>query len=128
VIGQDQKIEWEPCTDDIEYELLCGTLDVPFDYENPSIGQFTLSLVMRPADDRSQRIGSLLVNPGGPGFGGTTIAENASSYLSERLLNVFDIVGWDPRGTGWSTPAIDCIETSTSPLTRHHLMMRKSKS
>ncbi|MEY3806409.1 MAG: hypothetical protein RIR69_1221 [Actinomycetota bacterium] len=110
MIGQDQKIEWEPCTDDIEYELLCGTLDVPFDYENPSIGQFTLSLVMRPADDRSQRIGSLLVNPGGPGFGGTTIAENASSYLSERLLNVFDIVGWDPRGTGWSTPAIDCIE------------------
>jgi pimeloyl-ACP methyl ester carboxylesterase len=89
---------------------LCGTLQVPFDYENPELGEFTLSLVQHPATRTSNRIGSLLVNPGGPGFGGTAIAENASAYLGSRLLEVFDVVGWDPRGTGSSTPAVDCIE------------------
>ena len=89
---------------------MCGTLNVPFDYNDPTIGEFSLKLVKHPATDSSKRIGSLLVNPGGPGFGGTSIAENAEAYLSERLLSVFDVVGWDPRGTGESTPAVDCID------------------
>lgn len=109
-ITDAQKIDWQPCYDDIVDVLLCGTVEVPFDYDDPSVGQFSLKLVKHPATDPSQRIGSLLVNPGGPGFGGTAIAENAEAYLSERLLSVFDIVGWDPRGTGESTPAIDCID------------------
>ena len=64
----------------------------------------------RPATFRTKRIGSLLVNPGGPGFGGTTIAKNARGYLSSDLTDVFDVVGWDPRGTGDSTPAVDCVD------------------
>ncbi|NCX61019.1 MAG: alpha/beta fold hydrolase, partial [Actinobacteria bacterium] len=62
------------------------------------------------ADDAAARIGSMLVNPGGPGFGGTTIPENAEWYVSETLRSQFDIIGWDPRGTGLSTPAVDCID------------------
>jgi pimeloyl-ACP methyl ester carboxylesterase len=50
------------------------------------------------------------VNPGGPGFGGTTVAEQAEWYFSTELLEQFDVVGWDPRGTGASTPAVDCTE------------------
>lgn len=103
-------IAWEPCSDEPSDILMCGTLEAPFDYERPALGNFSLKLVKRPATDPSKRIGSLLVNPGGPGFGGTTIAENADSYLSERLLTVFDVVGWDPRGTGESTPSVDCID------------------
>jgi pimeloyl-ACP methyl ester carboxylesterase len=110
VLTGDQAIDWTPCSDDAEEVLLCGTLQVPFDYENPDVGEFTLSLVKHPATESSKRIGSMLVNPGGPGFGGTAIAENASAYLSSRLLEVFDVVGWDPRGTGNSTPAVDCID------------------
>jgi pimeloyl-ACP methyl ester carboxylesterase len=106
----DQSINWMPCSDDANDTLLCATLEVPFDYENPDTGEFTLSLVKHPATQSSKRIGSMLVNPGGPGFGGTAIAENASAYLGSRLLEVFDVVGWDPRGTGDSTPAVDCID------------------
>jgi pimeloyl-ACP methyl ester carboxylesterase len=106
----NQSIEWSPCSDDAEEVLLCGTLEVPFDYEKPEVGVFTLNLVKHPATQASKRIGSMLVNPGGPGFGGTAIAENASAYLSSRLLEVFDVVGWDPRGTGDSTPAVNCID------------------
>ena len=83
---------------------------MPFDYENPSAGSFVLSLIRRPADIPESRIGSLLVNPGGPGFGGTAVAEQAEWYFSTELLEQFDVVGWDPRGTGASTPAVDCTE------------------
>ena len=107
---ETQKISWQACSDDAEEILQCASLDVPFDYNDVSKGQFSLHLVMRPAADANRRIGSLLVNPGGPGFGGTAIAENAEAYLSERLLSVFDVVGWDPRGTGESRPSVDCIE------------------
>ena len=63
-----------------------------------------------PRDDPENRIGSLLVNPGGPGFGGSDFAIYADQIYSETLLEHFDIVGWDPRGTGLSEPAIDCID------------------
>ena len=58
-----------------------------------------------------QRIGSLLVNPGGPGFGGSDFAPAGRRDLQRsRSLDRFDIVGWDPRGTGLTTPTIDCID------------------
>lgn len=103
-----QRIDWVDCSEGAG-DLWCGVLEVPFDYDDPSIGNFELFLVKRPATDPAKRIGSLLVNPGGPGFGGTVIAENASSYLSDALLTHFDVIGWDPRGTGYSEPAVDCI-------------------
>jgi pimeloyl-ACP methyl ester carboxylesterase len=53
----------------------------------------------------------LLVNPGGPGFGGSSLADDAAYYFSENLLNRFDIIGWDPRGTGLTTPAVDCVDS-----------------
>ncbi len=99
------KITWKICG-----KFECGTIVVPFDYDAPEIGTFSLRLMRRAADEPNQRIGSLLVNPGGPGFGGTMIAENAEYYLSQDLLSNFDIIGWDPRGTGDSTPAVDCID------------------
>lgn len=98
-------IDWKKCG-----EVECGTLEVPFDYDNPSKGMFTLNIQRRAADKSDKRIGSLLVNPGGPGFGGATLASNAEFYFSEDLLDHFDIIGWDPRGTGNSTPAVDCID------------------
>lgn len=52
----------------------------------------------------------MLVNPGGPGFGGTYLADNATAYFGGDLVDSFDIIGWDPRGTGESTPFVDCID------------------
>ena len=101
-------ISWEKCASDDTLD--CADFKVPFDYSGRAKGEFTLKLVRHPATDRSGRIGSMLVNPGGPGFGGTFIPENADSYLSQDLLARFDVIGWDPRGTGASTPFVDCID------------------
>ena len=72
--------------------------------------RFDLFLARRLADDQENKIGSLLVNPGGPGFGGSDFALFADQVYGQPLLDNFDIIGWDPRGTGLSDPAIDCID------------------
>jgi pimeloyl-ACP methyl ester carboxylesterase len=99
-------IEWEPL--DAEVEL--GTLAVPIDYDDPDGPTLELAIARRAATDPSSRIGTLLVNPGGPGFGGTLFAILGDRVYDTELLRHFDIVGWDPRGTGDSEPAIDCID------------------
>lgn len=87
-----------------------GTIEVPVDYHDPSQGTFTLPVVRHLATNPDERIGTLLVNPGGPGFGGTVLAENASAIYGKDLIERFDILAWDPRGTGGSDPAIDCFD------------------
>lgn len=90
--------------------LQSGTIEVPIDYDDRSQGTFTLHLVRHLATDEDERIGTLLVNPGGPGFGGTILAQQAQFIYGDDLVERFDILGWDPRGTGASTPAIDCFD------------------
>ncbi len=103
----DAAFEWEDFGDDGTVQV--GHLEVPVDYANPSSGTFDL-YVARHLADPAQRIGSLLVNPGGPGFGGSDFAIYADQVYGEALLDHFDIIGWDPRGTGLTTPAIDCTD------------------
>ena len=86
-----------------------GTLSVPLDYDDPNGEMITLYVVRHLAADPSQRIGTLLVNPGGPGYGGSGLAYSADNIYGQALLDRFDIVGWDPRGTGFSEPAVDCV-------------------
>ncbi len=97
----EQTIEWEPCGDNE-----CSSLEVPIDYADPEGETFELALERAPAT--GDRIGSMVVNPGGPGAPGTFTAENADSYFANDLLERYDIVGFDPRGTGTSSP-IDCL-------------------
>ena len=104
--GDGPRIDWESCGEGID----CGTLKVPYDYDNPGIGQFTLRLTRHNATDEDARIGSLLVNPGGPGSEGQFLAQMAEQIYGSELLERFDIIGWDPRGTGESTPFIDCVD------------------
>ena len=104
-------INWSACPESSSKEVECGTLEVPFDYDEPEIGSFVLSIKKRNATDPAKRIGSMMVNPGGPGFGGTSLADDAQYYFSEELLDYFDIIAWDPRGTGDTTPAVDCVAT-----------------
>ena len=104
------EIIWSKCKADPQGESQCGELAVPFDYQDPSLGSFTLFLTRKPAADQANKVGSMLVNPGGPGFGGSSVAADAEYYFSDELLDRFDIIGWDPRGTGKSTPAVDCVD------------------
>lgn len=89
----------------------CAKLDVPLDYSQPT-SQTTLSIfVVRMHLDRQQssdRIGSLLVNPGGPGESGINYAASLLSTLDKSVLEHFDLIGFDPRGVGLSAP-LDCI-------------------
>ncbi len=88
----------------------CGKVGVPLDYSRPTGKALQLFVVkvhsksQKPAD----RIGSLLVNPGGPGGSGVNLAAGLVSALSDTLLDHFDLVGFDPRGVGLSQP-VQCI-------------------
>ncbi len=97
-----QELDWESCEGDFE----CADLTVPLDYANATGETIELALLKVPA--RDERQGSLVVNPGGPGAPGTDYAAAAGRVFREPLLKAFDIVGFDPRGTGDSAP-IDCL-------------------
>jgi pimeloyl-ACP methyl ester carboxylesterase len=86
-----------------------GSITVPVDYAKPDGDVFDLYVVRHLAEPE-RRIGTLLVNPGGPGFGGSALAQFAPNVFSPTIVASFDIVGWDPRGTGLTTPTVDCID------------------
>jgi pimeloyl-ACP methyl ester carboxylesterase len=87
-----------------------GLLEVPLDYDDPNGDTIRLYVSRHKAVDPEHRIGSLLVNPGGPGYGGSGLAFAADGIYGQDLLDRFDIIGWDPRGTGMSEPAVDCVD------------------
>ena len=99
-----QRIDWQPCDSDADHD--CGSLTVPVDYADPQGETIDLALLRVPA--RGERVGSLVVNPGGPGARGTTYAAAGGQVFREPLLDGFDIVGFDPRGVGASAP-VDCL-------------------
>lgn len=100
----DQQIDWSDCGG-----FECGTLNVPLDYQRPEGDTLSLDVVRRPADDRGDRIGQLLVNPGGPGVSGTDFARQAEYFLDPSVLAKYDVVGWDPRGVGTGDAAVSCM-------------------
>ena len=99
-------LEWEDCAGGLE----CASFQVPFDYENPSLGTFTLPVTKRSADIQEQRIGTLLINPGGPGVAALDFVAYADQIFSASIIDRFDIIAWDPRGVGQSDPHIDCVD------------------
>jgi pimeloyl-ACP methyl ester carboxylesterase len=86
----------------------CGRLQVPLDYTDPGGQSIGLFLIRVHFGAQQQRIGSLLVNPGGPGGSGLDAAVGLGLQLPLELLRRFDLVGFDPRGVGLSNP-IECI-------------------
>ena len=106
-----ESFAWKACDDSASTtSVQCSTLNVPYDYNDPSAGTFSLYVKKRPATNPSLRIGSMMVNPGGPGFGGSSLADDADYYFSTDLTDHFDIIAWDPRGTGASSPSVDCVD------------------
>ena len=98
-----QDVAWSACG-----ELECATVQAPLDWDEPDAGSIDLALRRAPATGGGDaRIGSLLVNPGGPGGSGTEFVGYARDAFSERLVAAFDLVGFDPRGVGGSS-AVSC--------------------
>ena len=97
-----QTIDWQDCSDGTS-PFQCGTVTVPLDYEHPDGRTITLALKKLPASDSDAEHGSLFLNPGGPGGSGVEAVADAPR-APEELRAAYDIIGFDPRGVGQSTP------------------------
>jgi pimeloyl-ACP methyl ester carboxylesterase len=100
-----QKLRWTPCHRGFQ----CARLLVPFDYQRPAWRRFSLPVIRLPATDPKQRLGALVVNPGGPGGSGISYALQAKTVATAAVRARFDLVGFDPRGVGGSIPAVQCL-------------------
>ncbi len=97
-------IAWAPCEEEPSAE--CGKLTVPIDWSKPDGPTVDIAVARRKATDPAARIGSLVINPGGPGGSGVEAVYGAPGSYTEELQRRFDIVGFDPRGVGRSNPLI----------------------
>ncbi|MGL5928541.1 MAG: alpha/beta fold hydrolase, partial [Dermatophilaceae bacterium] len=104
------ELAWEPCTREDLAGLQCATIEVPLDHDRPNGRTIEIALSKRPADDPAARQGSLFVNPGGPGGAGLSRPATAAARYDASVLESFDIIGFDPRGIGESTP-VQCFDT-----------------
>lgn len=98
------EIAWSACGD----RLQCATVAVPLDWSAPDGPAITLAVARYPADAGASRLGSLFFNPGGPGVSGVDTLRHRGEQLAALGAGRFDVVSWDPRGTGAST-AIRCF-------------------
>jgi pimeloyl-ACP methyl ester carboxylesterase len=113
-------IEWTDCNEEIQpliaaqpgsdrdLSFSCGRTEVPISYDEPGGDMLPLFLVRVVMAGQTDRIGSLMVNPGGPGASGADAAIGLALSLPVEVLQRFDLVGFDPRGVGLSTP-VECI-------------------
>ena len=98
------QLNWKACQDGLE----CATAAVPLDYSKPNKGIYHVALIRKVATGPGQRIGSLFTNPGGPGASGVDFVAATADSLYANLNQRYDIVGFDPRGTGSSDSPLDC--------------------
>jgi pimeloyl-ACP methyl ester carboxylesterase len=118
--AEADEIDWTDCDAQIstivagrpgserDLAFSCGTTTVPVDHADPGGPTLQLFLVKAVLAGQTDRRGSLLVNPGGPGVSATDAAVQSALTLPVDVLNRFDVVGLDPRGVGLSTP-VECI-------------------
>ena len=98
----DQRVDWQPCG-----AAECGTVTVPLDYSTPDGQTIDLSITRVPANG-SDRLGSLFVNPGGPGGSAVEYAQAADYVVTDQIRHAYDVVGVDPRGVASSAP-VHCL-------------------
>lgn len=117
--------KWTDCKAEIErsigttlsgVKVDCGAVRVPQDWANPTVGTFDIAMVRVRRESQKNRIGSLLVNPGGPGASGIELAAQTPLFLPGEVLERFDVVGFDPRGVGKSAP-VDCLPAASKDAT-----------
>jgi pimeloyl-ACP methyl ester carboxylesterase len=113
-----REIRWSTCAEDVLAEIpaaqrdkvSCANHPVPLDHRDPRGPKSTIALMKRPADDQAHKVGSLFINPGGPGGAGLIYSAYGSSFFQPEVMNRFDLIGFDPRGVGRSSP-LRCFKT-----------------
>lgn len=104
-------LNWRACGEGFE----CARARVPLDYDDPTAGTISLALIRLPASGPGRTLGSVFLNPGGPGGSGVDFVRQAGPFLfSDEVRARFDLIGFDPRGIGRSTPlrCFDSLEES----------------
>jgi pimeloyl-ACP methyl ester carboxylesterase len=112
-------INWRDCSNQLSamnaslpsgtYAVDCGAVTVPQDWKTAKDGKasdgktFSIAVIRIHRKDQQNRIGSILINPGGPGGSGIEFAAGIASEVTP-LLKRFDLIGFDPRGVGRSDP------------------------
>ncbi|MFG2126294.1 alpha/beta hydrolase [Streptomyces sp. NPDC048751] len=109
------ELGWKNCATTAYPRLQCASLKVPLDHADPRGQRITLALSRVPHTAKTYQ-GPLLVNPGGPGGSGRTLAGFVASALPKAVAAQYDVVGFDPRGVGASTPALDCVPGHFGPV------------
>ncbi len=106
--GQAGELHWHTCPIP-PAQMRCASLQVPLDYRHPAGRKITLAVSEMPATaPAAQRQGYLLVNPGGPGASGLSLAADVAAGLNPTVASEYNIIGFDPRGVGSSVPALHC--------------------
>ncbi|NUR04002.1 MAG: alpha/beta fold hydrolase, partial [Streptomyces sp.] len=109
------RLTWKNCATTNYPTLQCASLDVPLDHRHPRGQQITLALSrVKHTAQKSQ--GPLLVNPGGPGGSGLTLAGFVANSLPKAVAAQYDVIGFDPRGVGKSKPTLDCEPGHFNPV------------
>ena len=111
VVPEHSTLRWHPCAGVLGQQGVpdCTMLSVPVNYAQPGGRHISLALDMIPATaPKSKQQGIMLVNPGGPGGSGLSLAAEVAQGISPAVAAEYDIVGFDPRGVGSSVPALSC--------------------
>jgi pimeloyl-ACP methyl ester carboxylesterase len=117
------EIKWTKCPSSYGHGFTCGTLDVPLDYENPDSPTIGIALARLRATGPDSRLGTILLNPGGPGGSGVNFVVSVGAALfSDEVRARFDIIGFDPRGIHRSNP-LKCFVSPVKASTLSTLSM-----
>ncbi len=99
-----QVLDWQPCGG----SFVCADATAPLDWANPGSGTVKLALIKKPTTS-SNKLGTLFVNPGGPGGSAYDFVQQSADYAAHPSLQAqYDLIGYDPRGTGHSD-AVHCL-------------------
>ncbi|MFJ6755620.1 MULTISPECIES: alpha/beta hydrolase [unclassified Streptomyces] len=112
---QAAALRWTGCATPRYPTLQCASLKVPLDHARPAGRQISLALTRVPHTAATSQ-GPLLVNPGGPGGSGRSLAGFIASALPKDVAAQYDVIGFDPRGVGKSEPALDCGAGHFAPV------------
>ncbi|WP_284749357.1 alpha/beta hydrolase [Amycolatopsis sp. RTGN1] len=118
VVGATAAVTWGTCSSDTLAGVpadqvkfySCARYRVPIDHDNASLGTIDIALLKRAARTPATRVGSLFLNPGGPGGSGLTMPVSGDYIFQPQVVDRFDLIGFDPRGVGQSNP-LRCFTT-----------------
>ncbi|SFB43046.1 alpha/beta hydrolase fold [Amycolatopsis marina] len=109
------RVHWQECQD---YAALdCASLDVPMNHADPDSRRITLALVRAPAARPAEKLGSLVLNRGGPGYSSTEYLRvikdgTVPAPVDQRVWEHYDVIGLDQRGVGQARPSVTCFESA----------------